>query len=355
MRRRTWTASWAALALSASVAGCSPLGYYVQAARGQWNVLAAARPIDEWLEDPQAPEDLKQRLRRAREIRAFASQELALPDNRSYTRYADLKRPAAVWNVFATAELSTALKTWCYPVFGCASYRGYFARADADRLAADLAAQGYDVSVGAVPAYSTLGWFSDPLLNTFINQPEPELARLIFHELAHQVIYVRDDTVFNESFATSVEREGVRRWLHARGTQAQRAAWPQSQQRRDRFLELVAASRRALDETYASAATDDRKRERKQAIFADLQSRYRELRDGAWGGYAGYDRFFGQALNNAHLAAIGAYTDDVPAFDALMQRTGGDLAAFFREVRRLAALRRDERDRELERLKGRVS
>jgi predicted aminopeptidase len=357
MHPRAWTASWAALALAlaASLAGCSPLGYYVQAARGQWNLLSSARPIDEWLEDPQSPEDLKQRLRRAREIRAFASRELALPDNRSYTRYADLKRPAAVWNVFATPELSTALKSWCYPVFGCASYRGYFARADADRLAADLAAQGYDVSVGPVPAYSTLGWFADPLLNTFINQSEPELARLIFHELAHQVVYVRDDTVFNESFATCVEREGVRRWLLARGSEAQRAAWPQAQQRRDQFLGLVATARQALDQAYAGASTPDRQRELKQAIFADLQARYRALRDGAWGGFAGYDRFFAQALNNAHLAAIGAYTDDVPAFEALMRRTGPDLAAFFREVRRLARLGRDDRDRELERLQGRVS
>jgi len=345
----------AALALAASLAGCGSLGYYVQAARGQWDVLTSARPIDEWLDDPRAPPELKQRLRRARDIRSFASRELALPDNRSYTRYADLKRTAVVWNVFATPELSTALKTWCYPVFGCAAYRGYFAKADAERLAAELARKGYDISVGPVPAYSTLGWFADPLLNTFINQPDPELARLIFHELAHQVVYVGDDTVFNESFATSVEREGVRRWLQTQGTEEQRAAWPAMQTRRSQFLGLVTSSRQALDHAYSGASNDDDRRQRKRAIFEQMQQRYRHLRDGAWDGFAGYDRFFEQSLNNSHLAAIGAYFDRVPSFEALMQRTGGDLAAFFAAVRRLASLPRYERDRELDRLAGRVS
>ena len=305
--------------------------------------------------DPAAPGELKQRLRRARQMREFASRELALPDNRSYTLYADLKRPAAVWNVFATPELSTQLKTWCYPIFGCAAYRGYFARSAADDLAGELAAQGYDVSVGPVQAYSTLGWFTDPLLNTFINLPEPELARLIFHELAHQVVYVRDDTVFNESFATSVEREGVSRWLQAQGSDALRSTWQQIEERRAQFLDLVTGAHRALDDVYAGASSDQDKRRRKQALFAELQDRYRVLRDGSWGGFKGYDRFFAQPLNNAHLAAIAAYFDRVPAFEALMHRTGPDMAAFFREVKRIGALRKDARDRELDALAQRVS
>lgn len=336
------------LALTSMLGGCSSLGYYVQAARGQWSLMSAARPIDDWLSDPAASDELKQRLRAAREIRAFASASLALPDNRSYTRYADLKRPAAVWNVFATPELSTALKTWCYPFFGCAAYRGFFDRADADRLAARLAAQGYDTSVGAVPAYSTLGWLPDPLLNTFIGQPEPELARMIFHELAHQVVYVGDDTVFNESFATAVEREGVQRWLQAHGSEAQRAAWPLAQQRRSMFIELVTGARRELDSIYAGSAGDEDKRRSKREAFDRLRERYRRLRDGEWGGYAGYDRFFEQSLNNAHLAAIGAYFDRVPAFAALVRRCGPGLAPFFREVRRLGRLKKEERDRELD-------
>ena len=343
------------LLLALTLSGCSSLGYYVQAARGQWSLMSAARPIDDWLDDPTVSEELKRRLRLARQIRQFASRELAEPENRSYTRYADLHRSAVVWNVFATPELSTRLKSWCYPFFGCASYRGYFDRSDAERLAAELAAQGYDVSVGPVQAYSTLGWLADPLLNTFINLPDPELARLIFHELAHQVVYVRDDTVFNESFATAVEREGVRRWIQAQGCDQLRIEWEGIERRRAQFLELVTGTRDQLDRVYAAALSDADKRMQKAAVFAQLQERYHALRDGPWGGFKGYDAFFAQPLNNAHLAAIGAYYDRVPAFEALMQRTGPDMHAFFGEVKRIAALRKSDRDRELDALSGRVS
>ena len=341
--------------LALTMSGCSTLGYYVQAARGHLTLMSASRPIEEWLDDPSAPDELKRRLRLARQIREFASHELAEPDNRSYTRYADLQRTAVVWNVFATPELSTRLKTWCYPFFGCASYRGYFDRKAAERLGADLTAQAYDVSVSPVQAYSTLGWFSDPLLNTFINLPEPELARLIFHELAHQVVYVRDDTVFNESFATTVEREGVRRWILAQGSDQLRTEWEGIEQSRSQFLQLVTGTRDELDQIYTSSLPDPDKRARKQAVFAQLQQRYHALRDGPWGGFKGYDRFFAQPLNNAYLAAIGAYFDRVPAFEALMRRTGPDMSAFFREVRRIAALRKTDRDRTLDELSGRVS
>ena len=353
-QRRTGIAA-ATIVLALTMSGCSGLGYYVQAARGQWGLLSAARPIEDWLDDPTASEELKRRLRLARQIRDFASRELAEPDNRSYTRYADLQRPAVVWNVFATPELSTRLKSWCYPFFGCASYRGYFDRSEAERLAAELATHGYDVSVGPVQAYSTLGWFADPLLNTFINLPEPELARLIFHELAHQVVYVRDDTAFNESFATTVEREGVRRWIQAQGSDQSRIEWEGIEQRRAQFLQLVTGARDELDRVYAASLPDPDKRIRKQAVFAQLRDRFHALRDGPWGGFKGYDRFFAQPLNNAHLAAIGAYFDRVPAFEALMQRTGYGMPAFFREVRRIAALRKDARDRKLDQLSGRVS
>jgi predicted aminopeptidase len=341
--------------LALSLSGCSTLGYYVQAARGHLALMSASRPIEDWLDDPGSSEELKRRLRLALQIREFASRELAEPDNRSYTRYADLQRPAVVWNVFATPELSTRLKSWCYPFFGCASYRGYFDRKAAERLGADLAAQGYDVNVSPVQAYSTLGWFADPLLNTFINLPEPELARLIFHELAHQVVYVRDDTVFNESFATTVEREGVRRWILAQGSDPLRIEWDGIEQRRAQFLQLVTGTRDELEQIYTSPLPDPDKRTRKQAVFSQLQERYHALRDGPWGGFKGYDRFFAQPLNNAHLAALGAYFDRVPAFEALMRRTGPDMSAFFREVRQIAALRKSDRDRKLDEQSGRVS
>lgn len=340
----------AALALAALVAasaGCSTLGYYAQAAHGHLAMLAAARPIDDWLADPAAPAPLKQRLERARAIRAFASSELGLPDNRSYTAYADLKRPAVVWNVFAAPELSLRLKTWCYPLIGCASYRGYFDRDAALAAGAALRAQGYDVNVAPVPAYSTLGYLEwlggDPLLNTFIGYPDGELARLIFHELAHQVVYVRDDTVFNESFATAVERVGVRRWLHTHGDDAARAQYERFEARRADFVGLLLAYRQRLDQAYAHG-TDDEKRARKRALFDELKREYATIRQTRWGGWAGYDHFFAQELGNAHLAAIAAYNDLVPAFEALLDRQGGDLRRFYAEVRRLAALAKGERD-----------
>lgn len=340
-------AALALVALTAAGAGCSSVGYYAQAAHGHLSMLAAARPIDDWLADPGTPPALKQQLVRARAMRAFASRELALPDNRSYTAYADLKRTAVVWNVFAAPELSLRLKTWCYPLFGCASYRGYFDRAAAEALAAELRAAGYDVHVSPVPAYSTLGWMhwlgGDPLLNTFIGYPEGELARMIFHELAHQVVYVKDDTVFNESFATAVERAGVHRWLAAHGDDTARAEYARLEARRADFVGLLLAYRRRLEQAYAHGA-DAEKRERKRAILADLQREYAHMKLTRWDGWAGYDRFFAQAPGNAHLAAVGAYHDLVPAFEALLARHNGDLGRFFVEVKRLAALGKTERD-----------
>ena len=220
-----------ALALaSAALAGCSTVGYYWQSLDGHVRLMAAARPLDDWLQDPAAPERLKERLRLAERIRDFASRELLLPDNPSYRRYADLRRPAAVWNVVAAPPLSLTLRTWCFPVTGCVGYRGWFDEAQARAEAEALRAQGLEVSVYPVPAYSTLGWSNwlggDPLLNTFIRDTEGELARLIFHELAHQVVYARDDTAFNESFATAVERLGVARWIDWRAREAEEGGAP---------------------------------------------------------------------------------------------------------------------------------
>jgi predicted aminopeptidase len=342
---------WALLALLGSLlAGCTTAGYYNQAAKGHLALMASARPIADWVADPATPEALRERLLQAKEIRRFAAESLGLPDNRSYTAYADLQRPAAVWNVFATPELSLELKTWCYPVLGCAGYRGYFERADAEAMAAELQAGGYDVNVVPVPAYSTLGWFNDPLLNTFVFAPDVELARLVFHELSHQVVYARDDTVFNESFATAVEREGVRRWLAANGDDRQRAAWAAYTRRREDFLALLLAQRRRLDKIFRSNASVEEKRAAKAAVLDDLQREYRRLREERWNGYSGYDRFFERKLTSAHLAAVGAYNDWVPAFDALLADSGGDLPAFYSRVRELGALDKPSRAAALHRL-----
>ena len=239
-----------AMAVATFAAGCSALDYYAQSIEGHFAMLRAARPIPEIVSDPSTAESLKQRLQRAERIRAFASSELALPENQSYRSYADLQRPFVVWNVFATPELSLELKQWCYPVVGCAGYRGYFERTMAEEAAEQLRAEGYEVNVTGVPAYSTLGWFADPLLNTFIGGTEGQLAGLIFHELAHQVVFVGGDTTFNESFATAVEREGVRRWLAANGDDASRMAYAEFAQRRHEFLNLLLQYRGLLFENY---------------------------------------------------------------------------------------------------------
>ncbi|MET0917250.1 MAG: aminopeptidase, partial [Burkholderiales bacterium] len=293
-----------ALVLAAfALAGCGTAPYYWQAANGQLELWRKSRPIDEVLADPKASDELKARLKRAQQIRTFASQDLALPDNGSYRSYADLGRPYVVWNVFAAPELSLQLKQWCYPVVGCAGYRGYFDKAAADAAAQQLRSEGYEVNVSGVPAYSTLGWFADPLLNTFVGGTEGQLAALLFHELAHQVVFIGGDTTFNESFATTVEREGVRRWLDAHGNASSREAYAEFALRREQFLSLLLKYRQLLQQNYDSAAGNDVKRARKQQLFAELKQDYAALKQ-QWGGFAGYDRFFSQDLTNAHLAAV---------------------------------------------------
>lgn len=336
----------AAAAFALGLTSCSTVDYYAQAVHGHLALMAAARPVDEVRADPATPEALAQRLRAAQQMRAFAASELGLPDNSSYTRYADLGRPYPVWSVVAAPEFSLTLKSWCYPVVGCATYRGYFDLAAAEAAARALREQGYEVNIQGVPAYSTLGWFADPLLNSFVNRGEGALAGLIFHELAHQVVYVPGDSAFNESFATAVEREGVRRWMDAHGTPEQRAAWADYQVRRQQFLDLLRATRAELAALYASGLPPEVMRARKARILADLQSEYAALRT-RWGGWPGYDRFFAQAPGNAHLGAVATYNDLVPGFEALLAAEEGDLPRFYARVRELASLPRPQRQARL--------
>ena len=339
----------AALALAlvaAGLGGCSTAGYYAQAAHGHLDLLARARPVPEVLDDPATPPALRQQLALSQQIRDYAVTELHLPDNRSYRRYADLGRSAAVWNVVATPELSLQLKTWCFPVVGCIGYRGYYDRAAADALAAQLKAEGWEVAVYGVPAYSTLGWSDwlggDPLLNTFIGWSEAELARMVFHELAHQVAYANGDTAFNESFATAVERIGGDRWLAQHGAPGSREAYDQMTQRRADFRALTLAARTDLAALYASSASDEDKRRGKAERLARLRADYETMKRERWGGYAGYDAWFARA-GNPSLAVQGAYNDLVPQFVRLFERLGGDFPRFYAEVRRLAALPMAER------------
>jgi predicted aminopeptidase len=279
-------------------------------------------------------------------MREFAVRELKLPDNNSYRSYADLGRSAVVWNVVAAPELSLTLKTWCFPVMGCVGYRGYFERDAAEAMAAELRALGFDVSVYGVPAYSTLGrtsWLGgDPLLNTFIHWPEGELAKLIFHELAHQVAYASDDTTFNESFAGAVERIGARLWLERHGSEEARRADAEGAQRRADFRALTQRYRESLATLYASAITEEEKRQRKATLLAAMRGEHEQLKATRWGGFAGYDGWFTRA-NNAALGVQAAYNELVPQFERLFERQGRDFERFYAEVQALAKAPKAER------------
>ena len=336
--------------LTTTLTGCaSPtegLGYYAQSVRGHIAMMRSARPVADWLADPATPPALRQRLLLAQQMREFAVRELALPDNASYRRYADLGRTAVVWNVVATPALSLTLKTWCYPVMGCVGYRGYFQRDAADAQARQVREQGLEVSVYGVPAYSTLGWTNwlggDPLLNTFVAGSEAGLARLIFHELSHQVAYAPDDTAFNESYATAVERLGLARWWQATGRLDDD---PAAQQRQAEFRALTSRTRSALKSLYDSGADDTVKQQRKAELFATMRADYAALRAapaGPWQGFGGYDPWMARA-NNAALALQAAYDGLVPQFERLFDAQGRDFSRFHAEVRRLAALPMDQR------------
>ena len=334
---------FALLLLITVLSGCASPLYYAQAISGQMEILAKRRPVEEVLSDPATPALTKHQLKLAQRLRDFASQELALPDNHSYHSYADLDRQFAVWDVFAAPELSLEPKKWCFIVAGCVSYRGYFAREKAEQFAADLKQEGYDIYVGGAPAYSTLGWFDDPLLNTFIHRSEAELAGLLFHELAHQKIYVSGDSAFNESFATVIELEGVKRWFEHQGTAQQTGAYQQKIKRREEFTALVLKHRARLKKIYASNLSNAEKRLAKTQVFGELRNDYATLK-ADWDGYTVFDNWFAQDLNNAHLIAIGLYTQYVAAFQKLLAQQGGDITAFYHLVKKIANLPKDERD-----------
>jgi predicted aminopeptidase len=343
-----WTlASLLVLGGLALLAGCADLAYYRQAAGGQWGLLQARQPVAELLVDPATDPDLRRRLETTQALRDFASAELALPDNHSYRDYADLQRPWVVKNVFAAPELSLEPRRWCFPLIGCLSYRGYFDAAAAQRLVDELRATGDDVYLAEISAYSTLGWLADPLLNTFIHWPTGRLAELLFHELAHQRLYVAGDTAFNEAFATAVGRLGAERWLERYGSAEAREEFAADVRRREEFLDLVTEARAQLVTLYDAPWDDGDKRAGKQRILAELQGRYQELKRD-WNGYAGYDRWFARDLNNAKLAGVSTYYHWVPAFVALFEQEARDFAAFYRAVEALGRLPTAEREARLE-------
>ncbi|MDF3981572.1 aminopeptidase [Luteibacter sp. PPL201] len=330
------------------LAGCRSLGYYAHVAHGQASLLMHRRSIDAVVADPATPDATRRRLALASEARRFASSALHLPDNRSYTYFVQLDRPWVAWNVFATPPLSVSAVLHCFPVAGCVAYRGYFREDLARREAAREAALGHDVAIGEVPAYSTLGWFADPVVSSMLRWDDDTLVGTIFHELAHQKIYVKNDSSFNESYANFVENEGVREWRRVRGLPAPDA-------RGDRldhdFTVQVLALRDRLKALYAEPWSDDAKRVAKAEAFEVFRGHYVAWRQDDADGDRRYDRWMSQPLNNARLLPFGLYDTWVPSFDALFQREGRDWPAFFVAVKRLAALSPGERTRELERLK----
>jgi predicted aminopeptidase len=339
---RSFIVTGVALAL----AGCSAAEFYWQGVSGQVDLMTRARPIPEVVRD--MPDGmLKTKLAHVQAMRAFATRELGLPDNGSYTRYADVGRQYVVWNVFAAPQFSLAARQWCFPVAGCVAYRGYFAEADARAEADRLAAEGYDVHVGGVPAYSTLGYFDDPVLSTFIRYRDAELARLVFHELAHQIVYVKDDTSFNESFAVAVEEAGLARWQMAQKESPESAQFSADvariQRMRSDFRSMVRTTRDRLTALYASDLTSNEKLIRKAAIFADMGREHERIKAES-NGTVVFDRWFAGGANNAGIISAGLYADRVPQFAALLAEEHGDLPRFYGRVRALAAMPKVERD-----------
>lgn len=338
-----------------ALSGCSTLNYYAGAISGHVSVLRAARPINDWLNDPATPEALKERLEQVRAIRTFASKQLGLPNNSSYRTYADLHRPYVVWNVMATPALSLELQQWCFPFAGCVSYRGYFREEEARAFAARLRQQGLDVLVGGVPAYSTLGWTADPVLSTFIKYPEPEVARLIFHELAHEEFYLPGDSTFNESYATTVEQEGVRRWLLAQNNPKMTRRYETLEARKDAFIALLEHARDALSAAYNEAGDDATRRVDKAEVFTHLKGVYQAAQadpSNPLYHYNGYDPEIAHGLNNALLASIATYTQRIPAFVKLLAEQDGDLPRFYDAVRALAQLDKPQREARLDALEA---
>ena len=337
------------LLLTLALGGCALPGYYAQAVNGELSLLSARVPIQNLLASPETPATLKARLRLAAEIRRYASAQLGLPRNGSYTSYVALDRAYVSWDVFATRPYSLQPLSWCFPIAGCAPYRGYFSQVTAEAFAAKLRARGDDVYIGGVPAFSTLGWFDDPLVSSMLGWGDTTLANFIFHELAHAELYLKGDADFNESFAVTVADVGVRRWLAATGRESQLPAYESRQRHWHMLVLLVDSARGQLRELYASGEPPAEMAVRKQQIFEQLRRNYAVLRP-QLDGDTGYDRFFDGPLNNASLLTVTTYTRWVPAFRALLAENGGNLPAFYRAAKSLMRLPAGRRDAELRKL-----
>jgi len=338
----------ALLVLTLCLSGCGTVGYYSQIVTGHMKIVLGKKSVEQMIAQDDLDERTRDRLQLALQAREFAINELALPNTKSYTTFYDTGQQFVTWNVVAAPEFSFSPRIWCFPVAGCVSYRGYYAEEDARAYADQLAdSEGLDVTVGGATAYSTLGWFSDPLLNTMLNRSESGLASLLFHEMAHQKIYVNNDSKFNESFAGFVERAGLERWLEAHGDPKHLPELDRRKQRRKQFIDLLLATRNNLEEVYVSDLDVERKRQDKALQFEQMQKNYQALK-ASWDGYTGYDNWFSRPMNNARLVSVATYTDYIPAFQVLFNDVNEDFDLFYQAVNKLAKLSFDARQSEMQ-------
>ncbi len=332
-----------------TVSACSSFGYYMDLMAGHSELMEQRMPIKKLLAEKETKPKLRKLLKKSQEIRDFASIELDLPENDSYRMYADLNRRYAVWNVIAAEEFSVQPKKWCFLFVGCLSYRGYFSKEVATEYANELKSEGYDVYVAGANAYSTLGWFDDPLLNTMMYKSEATRAGIIFHELAHQVVYIDDDSAFNEAFATTVEQEGIRRWLERNGDDARYTEYLLNKKRDTQLNQLLQDTRNRLKDLYKIDLTEAVKRKTKKQIFVSMKSKYDQLKK-KWGGYNAFDKWMSQDFNNSHLLLIATYHDLVPMFKAILKKEKYNLKRFYIAVEKLGAKNKEERKSELKQL-----
>jgi predicted aminopeptidase len=328
---------------------CDTIGYYTQAVGGHLSLLSGRKPIDTVIEDEGASPELKQRLNDVKSIRYFAYEHLKIDVGGSYSKYVELDRPYVAWTVFAAPEFSLELKEWCFPIVGCMKYIGYFSKDAAEKHGEKLRKEGYDVLVTGAIAYSTLGWFDDPIVSSFIDRSRPKLGFLLFHELGHQVVYLKGDTEFNESFANTVAIEGTRRWLTYLNDGQALADFETAFERQKEFVELIEKYRKELKALYEQDLIPETMDFEKKAVYRKMTEDYQAMKK-EWGGYSGYDDFFEDQFNNAKLGSVSAYFDLVPAFRKLLKQNGGDMEAFYEACRRLGEKSKSERHAYLEKM-----
>lgn len=340
------------VALAAS-SGCATVGYYAQAVNGHFDLMSKRQPLEQVMNSEDTDPEIRRKLELLRDARKFAVAELGLPNNNSYTTFVKTGKKNITWNVVATPEFSMSPKTWCFPVAGCVSYRGYFAEADAKSYEAELKAQGFDTQIGGASAYSTLGWFDDPLLDTMLRGSDIRLAGVLFHELAHQVLYVKDDSSFNEAFATFVEQQGAKIWLESIGRQDTIPAYDRYLERQVDFNNLLQKTRGDLvnlfrEQPPSEVADIEQLRKAKLAVFDTMLENYEVMKAEQWDGFDGYDNWFAKETNNARLISVSTYLKWVPAFEVLYDESGGDFKAFYKAATEWSKLPGQDRSAKLQ-------